>query len=257
MLGTFARSALGGAEMNVIQMEDVGVYLGGKPILQHLNLTVARGDFVAVVGPSGCGKSTLLNLLAGFLQPTQGVLKVEGQPLLGPSSRGLCVFQESAVFPWLTVEQNVGFGLPSSPQRAARVRACLAQVGLLDHAGAWPQALSGGQRQRLQLARALAPAPSILYMDEPFGALDWFTRHQLRHDLLQIWQADRPTILFVTHDLDEAIQMAERIVVLGGSGIRAVLPVNLPRPRDPGDPAWVTRRNQILSEWFSEVVSSG
>ena len=203
--------------------------------LDRLDLDVGRGELVCVLGPSGCGKSTLLNVLTGFIRPDSGQVLIDGRQVRGPDRRRLCVVQESAVFPWLTVAENIAFGMPQ-PEAAAReaaVQAYLELVGLTGFADAYPRELSGGMRQRVEIARALAARGDTLFLDEPFAALDLVTRMRLRQDLLRLWQRERNTILFVTHDLEEAIQLGDRIVVLSSRPGRIVadLPVRMLRPR--------------------------
>jgi ABC-type nitrate/sulfonate/bicarbonate transport system ATPase subunit len=226
---------------------------GGPPIhvLDGVNLTVAQGEFVCLVGPSGCGKSTILNILAGFQKATAGEIIVEGEAVGAPDPRRIFVFQECAVFPWLTVENNIGFGLLHQT-RAVREQIIdhyVEMVGLTGFKKAYPRELSGGMRQRVELARALAANPEIIYMDEPFGALDYFTRFKMRTDLVTIWQRERKTIVFVTHDIDEAVQLADRVIVLSArpARVQAILPVPLARPRNLSDPVFLDTRDQILA----------
>jgi NitT/TauT family transport system ATP-binding protein len=172
-------------------------------VLENIDLQVFRGEFVCIVGPSGCGKSTLLNIIAGFLKPTSGEVLVNGTQVSGPDPQRIFVFQENGVFPWLTVEQNIGFGLDrlSPEERAPIIQRYVEMVGLTKFERVYPRELSGGMRQRVEIARALAANPDIIYMDEPFGALDFLTRLKMRADLIRIWQEERKTILFVTHDI--------------------------------------------------------
>lgn len=231
---------------------------GGNTVFQGLDLEVSRGEFVAVVGPSGCGKTTLLHLMAGLLRPGEGQVLLDGAPVRGPSSHALCVFQEDATFPWLTVWENVAFGVPDPRgEGLERVAHAIELVGLEGRERTWPRELSGGMRQRLQIARALAARPSVLFMDEPFGALDWFTRGQLRADLERIWAAEGLTVVFVTHDLDEALTLADRVLVLGGAPARVQLElsVDLPRPREPGGADWLALRRRVLACWGGAPVS--
>jgi len=185
-------------------------------VLQNVSFLIPKGQFVCLLGTSGCGKSTLLNLLSGFIQPTLGEVRVEGRPISRPRRTNICVSQDCSVFPWLTVEQNIGFGLQdlSSNEREAEIERTIGLVRLNGFENAYPHQLSGGMRQRVELARALVVKPSLIFMDEPFGALDSMTREKLRNDLLAIWQQERNTIVFVTHDLDEALLLADRILVL-------------------------------------------
>src|SRR5258706_2123791 len=188
----------------------------GEPVyvLERINLEVRRGEFVCVVGPSGCGKSTLLNIVAGFLNHSRGQVHVEGLPVHGPDPKRIFVFQENGIFPWLTVTDNISFGLqPSDPRRREIVRHYVEMVGLKGFENAYPRELSGGMRQRVEIARALAAGPDIIYMDEPFGALDFLTRLKMRTDLIRIWQEERKTVIFVTHDIEEAVQPAARAIV--------------------------------------------
>jgi NitT/TauT family transport system ATP-binding protein len=219
-------------------------------VLERIDVAVRQGEFVCFVGPSGCGKSTLLNIVAGFLTPTRGEVLVEGEPVRGPDRRRIVIFQEGAVFPWLTVAENVGFGLSgkSATERASTIAHYIEMVGLSGFESAYPRQLSGGMRQRVEIARALAAGPHVLYMDEPFGALDYFTRFKMRADLIRIWEQERKTVLFVTHDIDEAIQLADRVVVLGHrpSTVALTVTVELPRPRDMNSPLYLETRDRIL-----------
>ena len=219
-------------------------------VLERINLEVAEGEFVCIVGPSGCGKSTLLNIVGGFLAQTRGEALVEGQPVTGPDSRRIFVFQENGVFPWLTVRENIGFGLgeKSTEERAKIVAHYTAMVGLNGFEGAYPRELSGGMRQRVEIARALAANPDIIYMDEPFGALDFITRLKMRSDLTRIWQAEKKTILFVTHDIEEAVQLADRVLVMSQrpATIQEDVRIDLPRPRDLDSPGYLAKRDHIF-----------
>ena len=176
----------------------------GLRVLDDLSFEVRRGEFVCIVGPSGCGKSTLLNVVGGFLRPTAGEVRIDGEPVRGPDRRRILVFQESGVFPWLTVEANVGFGLSrvAAEERRGIVAHAVEMVGLAGFERAYPHELSGGMRQRVEIARALAANPDALYMDEPFGSLDFLTRLKMREDLIRLWQQERKTVLFVTHDIE-------------------------------------------------------
>ena len=219
-------------------------------VLEDINLDVRDGEFVCLVGPSGCGKSTLLNIAGGFLAATRGEIQVDGKPVLAPDPKRIFIFQENAVFPWLTVEENVGFGVRRSTaaERRELIEHYIEMVGLTGFSKAYPRELSGGMRQRVEIARALAAEPDVLFMDEPFGALDYLTRLRLRHELIQIWQREKRTVLFVTHDVDEAVQLADRVVVMGKrpSRIRAIVPVDAQRPRDLDDPACRLLRDEIF-----------
>jgi NitT/TauT family transport system ATP-binding protein len=220
------------------------------PVLEDIDLAVPEGAFVCLVGPSGCGKSTLLHIAAGFLPPSRGEVRIDGQPVHGPHPRRLFIFQESSVFPWLTVAENIGFGLQGKPEeRRAIVAHYVLRMGLGGFESAYPRQLSGGMKQRVELARALACRPDVLFMDEPFGALDYLTRLKLRADLIEIWERERPTVLFVTHDVDEAVQLADRVVVLTPrpARLRQLVAVHMERPRDPDTPAYLALRDRILA----------
>ena len=215
--------------------------LGGDTLaLSGVSLGVAAGEFVAVVGPSGCGKTTLLQIIAGFLRPTRGQVLVDGQPVTSPGRDRAMVFQEPALLPWRTALGNVAYGLEclGSGARQARAHAqeWLAQVGLDGFADHYPHELSGGMQQRVNLVRALAVQPDILLMDEPFASLDAQTRETLQAELLAIWGRTCPTVIFVTHDITEAVLVADRVVVLTPrpGQIQGQVPVDLPRPRDIG-----------------------
>jgi NitT/TauT family transport system ATP-binding protein len=222
------------------------------PVLQDINLDVSGGEFVCVVGPSGCGKSTLLNVMGGFLSPTSGAVKIDGEVVQGPDPRRVFVFQERGVFPWLTVEGNIGFGLFKLPaaERKQRVAHYTKMVGLQGFEESYPAELSGGMKQRLEVARALAVNPDLLYLDEPFGALDSITRHIMRGELLRIWEAERKTIVFVTHDIDEAVQMADRVVVLSArpAVVQEIVSIDVPHPRDISSPRYLELRDGILQQ---------
>jgi NitT/TauT family transport system ATP-binding protein len=219
-------------------------------VLEDVTLDIRDGEFICLVGPSGCGKSTLLNIIGGFLQQTSGEVSVEGQVVSGPDPRRIFIFQENGVFPWLSVEDNIGFGVkrPTEAERRELVAHYIDMVGLTGFAKAFPRELSGGMRQRVEIARALAAEPDVLYMDEPFGALDYLTRLRLRAELIQIWQREKRTVIFVTHDVEEAVQLADRVVVMGRrpARIRAIVPVDIERPRDLDDPACRMLRDEIF-----------
>ena len=207
--------------------------------LERTDLEVGDEELVCLVGPSGCGKSTLLFIIAGLIPPTAGQVEVDGQLVRGPhKSRGV-VFQPDATFPWLDVRRNVEFGpsmagLPRDEVRRTGQR-YIDLVGLTDYANLLPRELSGGMKKRVDIARAIANEPDVLLMDEPFGALDAMTKQRLQDELLQLWERDRRTILFVTHDLEEAAYLGTRVAVMGREPnvIRSILPVDLPRPRTP------------------------
>ena len=219
-------------------------------VLDNLNLEVREGEFVCIVGPSGCGKTTLLNVVAGFLKATQGEVLIAGESVRSPDSRRIFIFQENAVFPWLTVEENIGFGVlnRSDIDRRQLITHYIDMVGLRGFERAYPRQLSGGMNQRVEIARALCANPDVLFMDEPFGALDFLTRMRMRQELIQIWERERKTILFVTHDVEESVQLADRVVVLSKrpAAIRSIIDVNLPRPRDLDSPSYLNIRDEIF-----------
>jgi NitT/TauT family transport system ATP-binding protein len=239
-----------------ISIRNISMRFPGKPpsehidVLENVTASVAHGEFVCLVGPSGCGKSTLLNIVAGFLDATSGEVLVEGEPVRGPDRRRIFVFQENGVFPWLNVRENVGFGLrmQKETERDRIIAHYIDMVGLRGFEDAYPRELSGGMRQRVEIARALAANPDIIYMDEPFGALDFLTRLKMRTDLVRIWQSEKKTILFVTHDIEEAIQLADRVLVMSPrpAMIQEVIDVALPRPRDLDSPGYLEKRDRIF-----------
>jgi NitT/TauT family transport system ATP-binding protein len=222
-----------------LQLQDVTLAFPGlrTPVIEGLDLQVRRGEFLAVVGPSGCGKTTLLRLVHGLLRPTSGLITAGTEHVTKPSRHRGFVFQSDCLLPWRRVIDNVGFPLEiaGSKRREARERArqMLELIGLGDTAEKFPIQLSGGMRQRINLARALAADPDMLLMDEPFAALDAQTREILQAELLTIWARARKTVIFVTHQLDEAVYLADRVVVLQPhpGRVRAIVPITLPRPR--------------------------
>lgn len=221
-------------------------------VLDNINLEVGEGEFLCLLGPSGCGKTTLLSAMAGFLSPTGGAISIDGEVVRGADPRRIFVFQERGVFPWLTVEGNIGFGLfkLSRSEREQRIRHYVKMVGLEGFEKAYPPELSGGMKQRLEVARALAVNPDMLFLDEPFGALDSITRLVMRGELLRIWEAERKTIIFVTHDIDEAVQLADRVVVMSTrpATIRQIVNVDIPHPRDISSRRYLELRDGIFKQ---------
>ena len=219
--------------------------------LQDIDLEIPRGQFVCLLGPSGCGKSTLLNAIAGFAPPTSGRIVADGVPVAGPGPERGMVFQEYALFPWMTVEQNVGFGLEikgmARAQIVERVAGLLKLLSLEDFAKRYPKDLSGGMRQRVAIARVLALDSPILLMDEPFGALDALTRRNLQDELLRLWAELKKTVIFVTHSIEEAIYLADRIVVMTyrPGTIKRDMLVELPRLRDPAAPEFNALKREL------------
>jgi len=228
--------------------------------LARVDLTIAEGEFVCLIGASGCGKSTLLRIIAGFEEPTTGEVLVNGKPIAGPGSDRGMVFQDYALFPWMTVRQNIGFGPRQRSLPRARVEEIadefLRLVGLERFADRYPSQLSGGMKQRVAIARVLANDANVLLMDEPFGALDALTREQLQHELLQIWARTRVTILFVTHSVEEAVLMADRVLVMsaGPGRIENDLAIDLPRPRDVSSPEFNAVRRDVARRLTSHLA---
>ncbi len=221
-------------------------------VLEDIHLEARVGEFVCILGPSGCGKSTLLNIVGGFLRPSSGEVTIDGEAVTGPDPRRIFVFQERGVFPWLTVEGNIGFGLfkLSKEEKARRIAHYVKLVGLDGFEQAYPQELSGGMKQRLEVARALAVNPDMLFLDEPFGALDSITRLIMRGELLRIWEAERKTILFVTHDIEESVQLADRVIVMSArpARIRRIVEIDIPHPRDISSRRYLELRDGIFEE---------
>lgn len=233
--------------------------------LDQTNLTIAEGEFVTVVGPSGCGKTTLLNMIAGLDEPSSGRILLDGQEVHGPSPERGVIFQQYALFPWLTVEQNVAFGLKlkgvPAAQRADTVSHYLKLVGLSDFRKALPKELSGGMKQRCAIARAYAMNPSLLLMDEPFGALDAQTRVQLQAQLLETWEQERKTVFFITHDVDEAVFLARRVIVMSRRPGRVLMEVqvDLPYPRTPEirlSDEFAHIRNQVWKGVYQQILGN-
>jgi ABC-type nitrate/sulfonate/bicarbonate transport system ATPase subunit len=226
-----------------VSLRGVSVTLGGLPVLQNLTLDVRAGEFVVLVGPSGCGKTTLLNVLSGAQPPSSGELTISGDRRM--------VYQHDGLFPWLTVRQNIDLGLRGLADKAQRAREqaeLLALIGLDDFAAHYPHQLSGGMRQRVELARALAGHSDILLMDEPFSALDYQTRLRMRRELGRLLSLRPRTVVFVTHDIEEAAQLADRILVLTErpARIQDELTINLPRPRTLTHPQVIEAIQQVF-----------
>lgn len=238
--------------MSKVEFRGLGKHFGATDVLRDINLSVNEGEFVCILGPSGCGKSTLLNIVGGFVQPSEGEVTIDGIRVTAPDPRRIFVFQERGVFPWLNVEENVAFGLfrLSEAEKRERVDRYVQLVGLQGFEKAYPRELSGGMKQRLEVARALAVHPDVLYLDEPFGALDSITRLQMRRELLRIWEAEKKTILFVTHDIEESVQLADRVVVMSQrpGHIRRILEIDIAHPRDLSAPRYIELRDAIFSE---------
>ena len=222
------------------------------PVIDDVTFSVGDGEFVAIVGPSGCGKSTLMNIIAGFERQDRGSVKVDGVERIGPSPKGIMISQHGSVFPWLTVQQNLMFGLNGADHgdKAALADHYAAMVGLKGFEAAYPHELSGGMLKRVELARALVVKPEILYMDEPFSALDALMSIRMQHELQRILGEERHTVLLITHDVEEAIYMADRIIVLSPrpTTIQTTFQVSLPHPRKLSSPEAQGLREAILKE---------
>jgi NitT/TauT family transport system ATP-binding protein len=227
--------------------------------LTDIDLEVGSGEFVVFLGPSGCGKSTLLYLISGLEEPTAGEMRSYGQSITAPSPERSLIFQDTSLFPWLTVWQNVTFGLAlkgvGRDERRSVAREMLATVGLRDAADRRPHELSGGMRQRVAVARALAMRPKMILMDEPFAALDVQTRAKMQSFLVDVWRESAASILFVTHHIDEAVALADRVVVLTArpGRIKATIPAGMSRPRDPFDPRSQDLRKELTALLSEEV----
>src|SRR4051794_9699649 len=226
-------------------------YADGTQALADVSLSVREAEIVALVGGSGCGKTTLLRLVAGLDRASEGEVTLDGETIREPHAAVGIVFQEPRLLPWLSVADNVGFGLDNlgAAERRARVGHALAKVGLSEHARRWPRELSGGQQQRVAIARAFVAAPKVLLLDEPFSALDAFTRASLHEHLLALWDESRPTVLLVTHDVQEAVALTDRAIVMQPKPGRIYdeLPLGLSRPRDKTSPAFEASTRRVLA----------
>jgi sulfonate transport system ATP-binding protein len=226
-------------------------YPNGVYALGGVSIEVELGEIVAVIGGSGCGKSTLLRAISGLDAASDGTVVLDGEPITAPHEKIGIIFQEPRLLPWLKVADKVGFGLSDRPkaEQAARVTTALRRVGLSDKAGMWPRELSGGQAQRVAIARALVPQPEVLLLDEPFSALDAFTRTDLQDHLLGLWADFKPTLILVTHDVDEAIVLADRVMVMRPRPGRIFeqIAVDLPRPRDRQSAAFDFVKRRVLA----------
>lgn len=239
-----------------LHISNVSKGFGDKDVLKNINIDINPHEFVCILGHSGCGKSTLLNLTAGYTQPDSGQLLVDGKPITGPSKERGVVFQDHSLFPWFSVIDNIAFGpeVQGMSKKEARKEALeyLNLVGLGDYADQYPSSLSGGMRQRVGIARALAGKPDILLMDEPFGALDIMTRDTMRKELLRIWLKLRTKVLFITHSINEAIHLADKIIVMKDGQVAATFYVDQDRPRSIQDPWFV----QLISEIESVLIGT-
>ena len=224
-------------------------------VLAGVDLTVKKGELLAIVGASGCGKSTLLKLITTLETISSGEILLDGEPVNGPSPKCSMIFQEARLFPWLTVEQNIEFVISDTVPRAEKKKMVdyyIKLVGLTEFTNAVPNQLSGGMQQRVSIARALATRPQLLLLDEPFGALDAFTRMAMQQEVLRIWEQDKTTMMIVTHDIDEAIYLSNRVVIMEKNPgvVKKIVPVNLPFPRDRTDSAFLEIRGEIMKEFL-------
>ena len=232
--------------------------------LNNVNLEIKAGEFVAIMGPSGCGKSTLLNIIAGLHEPTSGQVLVDGQAVSGPGPDRGVVFQQYALFPWLTVQKNVEFGLKlqgmSQDKAEQEAKKYIKMVDLEQFAQSYPKELSGGMKQRVAIARAYAINPKVLLMDEPFGALDAQTRTQLQTELLKTWEKEQKTCFFITHDVEEAIILAQRVIIMSArpGRIKEVVEINIPYPRTQEtkmSKEFLDLKNHIWSQVYQEYLA--
>lgn len=221
-------------------------------VLRDISFSVEKGEFIAIVGPSGCGKSTLLRMMAGLESPTKGEVLAVGQTVTSPSPQRMMLFQEASLFPWLTVERNVAFGLEMAGvperERGEKVLYYLERVGLKDFRRYYPAQLSGGMKQRVAIARAFVMDPEILLMDEPYGALDALTRISMQKELLSLWEGSGKTVLLITHDVDEAVVLADRVIVMTSKPGRIIKEqmIDIPRSRNRSDERFISHRREIL-----------
>ena len=242
--------------------------------LNGVNLEIRENEFVCVVGPSGCGKTTLLNILAGLEKATEGVVTINGKPIIGPGNDRGVIFQQYALFPWLTVRQNIAYGLKykyvldketgkprhlNKNEKNEIVDKYIKMVNLSDFASSYPKELSGGMKQRVAIARGYAISPEVLLMDEPFGALDAQTRAQLQEDLLSTWEKEKKTCFFITHDVEEAVLLASRVIVMSArpGRVKEIIDIDLPYPRNQATkllPEFNELKNQIWSNVYQEYL---
>ncbi|WP_397454229.1 ABC transporter ATP-binding protein [Pseudomonas versuta] len=250
---------------NGLTLENISKRFASRPgsttqlqVLDNIQLDIAPGEFISIVGASGCGKSTLLRLILGLDEEYDGRILINGKPIAGTGLERGIVFQDHRLFPWLNVEQNVAVGLKNSPLSSAEkrdtVREHIELVGLQDFIDAYPHQISGGMAQRVAIARGLVNRPSVLLLDEPLGALDALTRARLQGELQNIWAKEKITMILVTHDVDEAVFLGDRVVVMqpNPGRIRRILDVDLPRPRNRSDSRFIALRDDVLSD-FAEL----
>jgi nitrate/nitrite transport system ATP-binding protein len=250
-----------------LKIEKLGkTFVPGKPVFADVSFTLDRGEFVCIIGHSGCGKTTILNVLAGLDTASDGHVFMDGREVIGPSLERGVVFQSHALMPWLTVRQNIAFAVKSrwpdwpAAEVKSHVEKFVAMVGLTAAIDKKPSQLSGGMKQRVAIARALAYRPKMLLMDEPFGSLDALTRHHMQELLARIWERHRLTVLFVTHDVEEAVYMSDRVAVMSNrpGRIKTILPIDLPRPRTyamMGTPQFAALQHRVLDEIRAESIA--
>ncbi len=252
---------------SMVSIDSVTMSFGAYVAVQDVNLSVADGEFLAIVGPTGCGKSTILNAIAGLLKPSSGTVSIDGQPVRGVQNDIGYLFQQDALLPWKTALENVELGPMfkgvGTAERREQSMKWLAKVGLKGFEHRYPHQLSGGQRKRVQMAQALITGPKVILMDEPFSALDIHTRHLMQNELLRLWQEERRAVVMITHDLEEAIALGDRVVVLAAGPRSRVIdsfPVDLERPRDVAeiklDPRFMDLYRNIWSSLRGEVEKS-
>lgn len=227
-------------------------------VLQNINLNARQGEFITIVGASGCGKSTLIRILAGLEKTTSGEVLVDGQPVVKPTVKTGMIFQEARLYPWLTVEKNIEFGIHDEnlkkEERKKKVAEMVEMIGLQGFEKAIPKQLSGGMQQRVNIARALINKPNILLLDEPFGALDALTRINMQNEILRIWEQEKTTMVLITHDIDEAIFLSDKVVILSNKPgtISKIIRVDMSKPRDRNSAAFVDIRRTIYNEFFED-----
>lgn len=254
------------ADKKILEIKNLDINFtidsGTLQVLKNINLTISKGEFICIVGASGCGKSTLLRIIGGLEQGYTGNCLFKEKEIRKPSVDRGFVFQESRLFPWLTVEKNVEFGLRDAPEikqgnskdKKDIVQQHLELVGLENFGKAYPYQLSGGMQQRASIARALVNNPDMLLLDEPFGALDAFTRINMQQEILKIWRKEKTTMILVTHDIDEAVYLADRVVLMSQrpGTIKKIVTNDVPRPRSRKNPEYTKIRNEIFEEFFAE-----
>jgi ABC-type nitrate/sulfonate/bicarbonate transport system ATPase subunit len=240
--------------MQTLQLEKVNKYYGDLHVLKDLNLHVEKGEFAAIVGPSGCGKSTALRMFAGLETSSNGDVLGNGKPINQPNANRSLIFQEHALYPWLTIKKNVGFGLelakvPKS-ERDSRIIEVLHKVSLEGFEDYYPHQLSGGMRQRASIARALIMNPDVLLLDEPYGALDAITKLSMQNELINIWQGSGKTMLLITHDIDEAIYLSDRVFIMSARPGQIIdeIKVDIDRPRNRNGARFVEIKQQIMDQ---------